>query len=96
MSLLNKAEPHLAALKLVVLSIQDSDYDVGRQIGSARFNLFKAISTEDLEGAASWLNTLDVGLGCLQKDGHQAAAAVAKSLAALRELLVAETQETTT
>jgi hypothetical protein len=84
---LDKAEPHLASLKLICLSVQDEDYDLGRQLGAARFNLFKAIKTGDLEGAQSWLNTLKVALGCLRKGGHPAADDVAVAIKSLSELL---------
>lgn len=90
MSLLNAAEPHLSALKLVCTSIQDDDYDMGRQIGAARFSLYKAICAGDLETATDWLNTLDVALGCLKKEGHPATDSVARALESLREILEVE------
>lgn len=87
MSLLTAADPHLSALKIVCMSIEDDDYDMGRQIGSARYSLYKAIVSGDVELALGWLNTLDVALGFLEKDGHPSSESVAIALSELRDLL---------
>ena len=69
------ADPHLHAIRMIASSIRKTDDPHGHQIETARTNLFKALRSESYTEAWDWLNTLDVGLGCLEADGHPARAA---------------------
>lgn len=88
------ADPHLAAIRMVTQSLRSGQgRKLGSQLEGARFNLFAALDREDYTSAADWLNTLEVGLGCLRAEAHPSAAPIARALKALREILDEETEE---
>lgn len=58
-TLLDRADPYLAAVRIVKDALRKVDPEVSREIGNARDALFKAIRADDAAGARQWLGTLD-------------------------------------
>ena len=92
-SVVQMADPHLQAIRMVASNLRKEDGTMGHQIETARFNLFSALRQESWTEAWDWLNALDAGLGCLEIDGHPSRVPVAKALKGLREILESETEE---
>lgn len=92
-SVLQMADPHLYAIRMIASNIRKTDDPAGYQLETARTNLFRALRSESYTEAWDWLNTLDVGLGCLEADDHPAKEHVFRALKALREILETETEE---
>jgi hypothetical protein len=78
---------------MVASNLRKKDGVMGRQIETARFNLYSALQKENYTEAWDWLNALEAGLGCLENDGHPSSASVAMALKSLRQILESETEE---
>lgn len=86
------ADPHLHAIRQIARHLKDEDWNRGKEIETARFNLYCSLESEDYDQAMSWLNSLEVGLAILEKVEHPARGPIKKALTQLRELLEDETE----
>lgn len=67
-----RADPHLAVLKTISTSMRRTGrpnvMDVGRQLETARFNIYSALEGSDVGRARNWLNALETAMKCAPKD----------------------------
>lgn len=83
------ADPHLAALRSVANLVKANDSQLGRELESARFNLWRAIEADNKGAARDWLNAVELAVEAAGPFVPQGAAtrALSQALAGLRSMV---------
>jgi hypothetical protein len=83
------ADPHLAAIRSVANLAKVADHQLGRELESARFNLFRAIEAGRRDEARAWLGAVELAVEAAAPHIPAGAAtrALASALAGLRQVV---------
>lgn len=85
-SLLDRADPHLLAVRAISQALKGEDEESSRDIGVARLKLYDAIKAGNKETCDAWMNALEAAILVVPKH-HMGHLPLNRAVMALRALV---------